>query len=287
MVKYSCPRCGYQTNNKFDMKRHYKRKKICKPKLKDIKLDENSIEPFIEFKCEHCEKSYSNKSNLNKHIEICKNKEGTSRIDPKTLTLSQSPSELSKDELLKLVGELNKQLEKKDNSDKRIDKLEKMIENTAGNGTVNNITQNITQNIVILPYNETDVSHIKDLDYYNIISRCIMSVPRLIEKTHFNPDKPENHNIYISNLSKNYAMVWNGKQWVTKDQTEVLEDLIAENEYRLEDWVGEGSKKYPKAMKKLKIWTTKRDEKGVPEMIRKEVKMMMYNNREMIKEIKE
>ena len=60
-------------------------------------------------------------------------------------------------------------------------------------GVTNYNTTN-TMNIVILPYNETDVSHLKDKDYYNSISRCIMSVPKLIEKTHFDPNKPENHN---------------------------------------------------------------------------------------------
>jgi hypothetical protein len=69
-----------------------------------------------------------------------------------------------------------------------------------------------------------------------------MSIPQLIGDTHFNPNKPENHNIYISNISKGHAMVWDGSKWVVKDQTEVVDNLIAENEYRLEDWVSEGQK---------------------------------------------
>ena len=42
-----------------------------------------------------------------------------------------------------------------------------------------------------------------------------------------------------------------------------------------------------KAMEKFKVYTSKRDEKGVPELVRKEVKMMLYNKRDMIKEIKD
>jgi cupin superfamily acireductone dioxygenase involved in methionine salvage len=110
-----------------------------------------------------------------------------------------------------------------------------------------------------------------------------MSIPHLIEKTHFDPKKPENHNIYISNLSRGHAMVYDGsKKWVVKTQDEVIEDLIGQNEYRLEDWVTEGSKKYPKAMKKFEKYVEKRDEKGVPEIVRKEIKMMLYNNRDLI-----
>ena len=60
-----------------------------------------------------------------------------------------------------------------------------------------------------------------------------------------------------------------------------------EHPYRLEDWVQEGQKKFPKAMEKFKLYVSKRDEKGVPELVRKEVKMMLYNNRDMIEEIKD
>jgi hypothetical protein len=143
-------------------------------------------------------------------------------------------------------------------------------------------------NVVILPFNETDVTHLRGRDYMISLDRCVLSVKHLIGNVHFNPDKPENHNVYISNISKNLALVYDGKDWVTKDQNEVIDDIIRENDYRLEDWVDNGGQKYPKAMKKFKLYVSKRDEKGVPEMVRKEVKMkMMYNNRNMIKKEKE
>ena len=62
------------------------------------------------------------------------------------------------------------------------------------NGSFNN-TVNI-QNI-ILPYKDTDLSHLTDKDYVNSIKQVNFRVKDFIEKVHFNPEKPENMNIYI------------------------------------------------------------------------------------------
>jgi hypothetical protein len=190
---------------------------------------------------------------------------------------------------MELVKTLNDQLvtqnQQMNNQSKEMKDLKELVKK-AGVTNYTNTTNN-TMNIVILPYNQTDVSHLKDKDFYNSISRCILSVPKLINKIHFDKNKPENHNIYISNISKGHAMVWDGKKWLVKDQQDVVDDLIRENEYRLEDWIDEGQHKYPRAMEKFKLYMSKRDEKGVPELVRKEVKMMLYNNRDMIQEIKD
>ena len=36
MPKYICPRCGYICTQRNDMRKHFKRKKICSPVLEDI-----------------------------------------------------------------------------------------------------------------------------------------------------------------------------------------------------------------------------------------------------------
>jgi hypothetical protein len=59
--------------------------------------------------------------------------------------------------------------EKKENKTK---KEWKNLSKKAGVTNYTNTTNNNTMNIVILPYNQTDVSHLKDKDFYNSISRC-------------------------------------------------------------------------------------------------------------------
>ena len=41
MPKYSCPRCGYNSHIKTYLQKHFMRKKICKPILKDLPLNES------------------------------------------------------------------------------------------------------------------------------------------------------------------------------------------------------------------------------------------------------
>jgi hypothetical protein len=40
----------------------------------------------------------------------------------------------------------------------------------------------------------------------------------LIEKVHFDVNKPQNHNIYISNLKNKYIMIYDGNKWECKDR---------------------------------------------------------------------
>jgi hypothetical protein len=76
MGKYKCPRCGYNTNVKNCIQRHIVRKNICKPKIKDIDL--SKIDPEIlhssdvkEYTCKTCNKLYSRKDNLHRHMKKC------------------------------------------------------------------------------------------------------------------------------------------------------------------------------------------------------------------------
>jgi hypothetical protein len=52
---------------------------------------------------------------------------------------------------------------------------------------------------------------------------------KMIEKIHFNPDKPENMNIYISNMKNKYLMVYDGKNWNIANKTEEIDKLTQEN----------------------------------------------------------
>lgn len=42
-ANYECPRCGYETRQRTDMKRHFDRKHICLPKLSDLTLTNDII----------------------------------------------------------------------------------------------------------------------------------------------------------------------------------------------------------------------------------------------------
>ena len=175
----------------------------------------------------------------------------------------------------------------------KIKELEKQIEKLKGvqkesaniNITNNTNNTNNTFNIVIVPYKSPDVSHLTDRDYYHSISKSIMAVPLLIEKIHFNPKKPENHNVYISNFKNKYAMVHDGEEWSMEEEDDVIDDLIQKNELRISEWSPKNPKKYPNIDKTKKQYEKVQYSDNAPKTIKKEIKKMLYNNRNKIKHI--
>ena len=107
----------------------------------------------------------------------------------------------------------------------------------------------------------------------------------MIEKIHFNPKKPENHNIYISNLKNNYAMIYNGNKWMICDREDSIQSLIDENEgileQKIEEWLENGNE-YPEIMKKFNRYIEKKEDDRVLNKVKNEIRIMLFNNRDMI-----
>jgi len=107
----------------------------------------------------------------------------------------------------------------------------------------------------------------------------------LIEQIHFDPQKPENHNIYISNIKNNYVMLYNGNKWILKDRDEAITNLIDDKdvilEQKLEEWIEKGNE-YPKIMNKFKRYIEKKDNNKVLNKIKDEIKLVLFNNREIV-----
>ena len=107
----------------------------------------------------------------------------------------------------------------------------------------------------------------------------------MIKKLHFDPKKPENHNIYISNLKNNYIMVYDDDKWNIQDRNEIIHDMIEDNtnilEDKIENWLETG-KQYPQIMKKFNRYLEKREKNIVLDKIKKEIKFILYNNRKTI-----
>ena len=315
MVKYTCFRCGFTNNIKSRFIKHLNRKFTCQPKLEDICVDEIYNKYFVEkggkvspkytkispkytksspkytkfdqntpknnakigykFKCNFCDKEFKHKRSLGRHLnDRCKKKKEND----------------SYEDLKKLVNLLNEQLKKKDKElkkellkkDKQIEELMKKIGVTQNIQTQNNIQNNIK----ILAYNKTDLSHLNDNHYMSFLNHNNFCVPYMIKKIHFDPKKPENHNIYISNMKNTYIMIWDGKKWNIKDRAEIIDDMIEDNtnilEDKIEDWINKG-KKYPLIMKKFNRYIEKKENDIILNKIKLEIKFILFNNRKMIK----
>ena len=301
---HSCKRCGYNTTHLITFKRHLGRKYICKNILSDNDLmddyikynitekiknpaihcknhnittnDHKNSQNTTNIKCEYCKKGYSRIDSLNRHLKTCNEKQ-------KDEEARQSMSEL--------VKLLNEQLKQKDieleKRDKQLEKRDKQIDELIKKAGINNsnITQNIQNNIKLLPYKDTDLSTLREKDIIKCLNHSNMCVPQLIKMIHLNPKKPENHNIYISNLKNGYIMVYNGTNWDTLNRDDVIDEMINDKECliqdKIEDWIETGVH-YPIIMRKFERYLEKKEKNKVLNKIKEEIRLMLYNNKNLV-----
>lgn len=225
----------------------------------------------ILFPCEYCGKKFTFKQAMYKHIKyVCKK---------------------NKDEDFKELARLfnlhiKEQAKKDDIKDKLIlgmtKNIEKLMCKLEINGSHN--TTNI-QNIQLLPYRETDVSHLTDKDYRECLNHRNQCVKHMIEKVHFNPAKPENMNIHISNMKDKYIMIYDGTQWNIADRKRELNYLYDEKEMMLEEWLESNPDKVLRD-KFMKYLNNKEDDECLNQ-IKEEIKMMLYNKQTLYRQLTE
>jgi len=172
--------------------------------------------------------------------------------------------------------ELILQKEQNESQKKLIDKLMCKLEiNGSFNTTINN-------NISLLAYKESDTSHLTEKDYIGCIKQVNFCVKKLIEKVHFNPEKPENMNIYISNLKDKYMMVYEAGAWSIMNK-EVLNTIYNDKEVMLEEWLDEEQHKHPELKEKFERYLNNKENDETLNMIKDEIKLMIYNKTKTMK----
>ena len=192
-------------------------------------------------------------------------------------------NEKEKEEMNKMVELLNKQLEDQKQQ------INELIKKSGTTNTTINYQQNnsVNNNIKLLGYRKTDISHLSDKDFINCISHSNFCIPHLIRKIHFDPNKPENHNIYISNIKNNYAMIYDGDKWNLSNRDDLINEILEEKEIiieeKLEEWLEKGDRKYPEIMKKFTRYLEKKEHDVVLDKIKDEIKLVLFNNRNIIK----
>ncbi len=294
MPNYFCDLCNFSTRLKSNYTSHLSSKKhILLTQVKTIhdpsqpKVNPEStqsqhlvnpkstqiVEKILhDFTCKYCEQKFKFKQSMYRHIKY---------------TCTQNKDE----DLKELVRLMNIQIEQqkqelqtqKQEFIKKIDTQSKQIEKLMGklevHGSFNTNIQTI-QNINLLAYRETDVSHLTDQDYRSCLKKVNHCVKHMIEKVHFNPSKPENMNIYISNIKDKYIMVYDGSNWNLANKKDELDRLYEEKEMMLEEWLDSNPEKELKD-KFVKYLNNKESDECL-NRIKDEIKLMLYNNQKRI-----
>ena len=273
MKKYFCAYCNYDAKQKSNYDKHIKTIKHLKciqmypdciqmyPKcIQNVSNEENMV--TNKFICKYCNKAYKYSQGLSKHIKYtCKKNEDEDL-----------------QELVKLLNEKTNQLSKEiEKRDKKIMKLSNKLQ--INNGVINNITNN---NIKVLNYKDSDLSHLTDKDFVYCIGRTNNSIKALTELIHFNPEKPENMNVFKSNLKNDYITLKQDDVWVVK---KYLDDFIEDKELIIEEWLTREEEKYPGLRDKFELFIQNKENENILNTIKENLNLLLYNNRTKIKQI--
>ena len=296
MVEYKCNKCTKIFNRKQVYENHIKRKFSCTSiapvdtAITPIGTDITLIDLDIKEKqimCNYCKQIFGRQSSLTRHLnERCKiKKEDTSKKEEIYQVLMKQMEENRKqnEETRKLINELkeeNIKLKKEINKNSTINS-----NNINSNNT--NIQQNIIKhlNINLVAHGKEDLSFINEERLKTIFYKGFKSIENLTEIVHFDKNRPENHNIYISNIKDTYVMMYDGEDWKLIDREKCLTDIYDEkSDYLVEKFEELEDKLDEQTMKRFVNFLSRKDDDKIIEQTKREIKLILYNNRKIPEE---
>jgi hypothetical protein len=177
-----------------------------------------------------CGKSFSYRQGLHTHKKKCTY---TEPIIESSNTIQELQDKLDKrDKENQEMREEMKDLKKQ---------VEMLLQQTSKNNTTNNInnqTNNIeNQNIIVVnSFLHEDTNHITDKYIRSLIRHDAFGcIPKLIQKIHFDPNFPQNHNVKITNKKLDYAEIVENNKWVFKNKGKVIDDLISNSYSKIDE----------------------------------------------------
>ena len=283
--KFICKTCNryyksYQSLWNHNKKFHTNITQIT-PNNSDIALNDSIMAPVKSNKinkCSFCNKWFSKKSNLNRHINLnrCKNKIN---------------HDIEKEELKQENKKLKNKLKEFEINIEKIKNqmLELMNKNckmhpktlTKINNQLNQNNCNITNINIVQLGNENILETLSEKEKLKILSHCYGSFDKLIECVHFNPKYPQFKNITITNLKDDYAYKYDEKQnkFIACKKEELLEDLLDNRVIDLEEILDENVEKINNVnVSKIKDLIDKLYDKELLYNTKKsDIKLLIYN----------
>jgi hypothetical protein len=202
------------------------------------------IAPKI-IKCDFCEKTFTRKTGLTKHLKCCKirKKFDIEKIMKNEKNIEKNMKNEKNNDNEKDITEIDKLKKEQDKLKDQVEDL--LIELSKKTTTINNITHNTTNNlnkiinININNYGSENTDYLKKEYLDNLLTSAFTAIPKLIQNIHFNPHHPENHNIKITNKKEPYIKVRKNDKWELQDKKETLETLVDDKYYILEEHYSE------------------------------------------------
>jgi hypothetical protein len=214
-----CKQCDMTFKSNKCLQQHFK----CNRHIERVKKEAE----IRRFECSTCGKRYAIRQSLHAHKKICV------AVAPVVTPSVQEILELKMDEM-KQAFEKERQ-EMKAQIALLLDKHAGTTTNNNNTTTNNNNIETQNINIIINSFGNENTDYIDDKAMIECIGRVYKSIPSLLEKIHFDPKHPENHNIKITNRKLPYASVMgNNQKWKTVDRKDAI-DTMVNNSYNMLD----------------------------------------------------
>lgn len=222
---FMCSHCNYFSDRKYNYTRHLDNvhgikesnelsEKNVTPCEKKVTLNEKNVTP--DYFCNKCHKIYKIKKSFENHFSKCRG------IDE--LTCSKC--------MISFTCRQHKSRHIKANNCKArsvIYAREPNPQNIIETQIINNIQNqnNIQNNIVINNFGNERLDHITKEELLKILRAGIHTIPKYIERKHFDKEFPENNNILYT--KENKCKVLENNNWKEKDISVLSSKLIKEN----------------------------------------------------------
>lgn len=258
----------------------------------------HQITQKAENKCNYCYNTYCRSNVLKKHLLICKVKK--QEISEKEEILNKLLEQnnklaLTNNKLALTIEELNKKIEKLENNNNN------KTNHTQNNKNIKNQNNGISNTINIIGFGKEDLSKIDNASFFEALMQMGYNIPtKMLEKIHINEKYPEYKNIYISDINRGNAMIYDGKKWKLDKYDNISDKLldkvlhfIEERYDEIKDDASISDKKKTNMKTRLKILEIMKDYEEEKERKRHEylrnqckdkIKIDLYNNRESIAE---
>lgn len=206
---------------------HFTRKQVYEKHLKTQKHLKR-IHSAAFFQCP-CGKSYSCKQSLYVHRKKC-------------------PRAIPSTDIAFLVDKLEKVEEKNKKLQEQIDSLQtgQTIHNNNNIETQHNTNienQNVTININA--FGNENMEYLSESVIKKCIEKIYNSIPVFVEKLHFHPQHPENHNVKIKNQRQPYIKILTeDNKWKLANKNDTIESLMDKSYNILESSYEDNKKEF-------------------------------------------
>jgi len=94
--------------------------------------------------------------------------------------------------------------------------------------------------------------------------------------------------VYIPNIKNNYAMIWNGEKWDLINRKNIIDDMYDDSSNILIEKMEEleSSNLDERIKRKFRRFIDRKEDDEVRNKIKEDIKLLLYNNKKVIKKIK-